>query len=294
MTTEALALPGNRAAHSLRRGHSGTLAQRVRCHLSSVQGAVVTPDEIRAIAQTLPRSYEVFVRGQIKFRVGQIVWLALSKDGERMGCGFPKEMRQAAVEAEPHKFQLPGQSDMRFNWIHVRLEAIDSDEMRDLVEEAWSRAVPLYVAQEYGHTQGYDGKGLPRRQGSDLGHATVAGGRPAAMVLLRGRTVVYVVSRQTPARILAFWASNSASVRTPAVFSSPSCLSCSSGSGAGSAAIGAGSWYWACSSWDQRFACRRETRFETAVAVPDDHGYAGDSSEQWHLSTPFYAFADLE
>jgi len=116
---------------------------------------VVTPDEIRAIAQTLPRSYEVLVRGQIKFRVGQIVWLALSKDGERMGCGFPREMRQAAVEAEPHKFQLPSQGDMRFNWIHVRLEAIDAAEMRDLVEEAWSRAVPLYVAQEYGRTQGY-------------------------------------------------------------------------------------------------------------------------------------------
>ena len=116
---------------------------------------MVTSDEIRAVAQTLPRSYEVFVHGQIKFRVGQIVWLALSKDGERMGCGFPKEMRRAAVEAEPYKFQLPSESDMRFNWIHVLLEAIDADEMRDLVEEAWSRAVPLYVAQDYGRMRGY-------------------------------------------------------------------------------------------------------------------------------------------
>ena len=116
---------------------------------------MVTPDEIRAVAQTLPRSYEVFVHGQIKFRVGQIVWLALSKDGKRMGCGFLKEMRQAAVEAEPHKFQLPSESDMRFNWIHVQLDAIDAGEMRDLVEEAWSRAVPLYVAQEYGEERGY-------------------------------------------------------------------------------------------------------------------------------------------
>ena len=119
------------------------------------RGRVVTADDIRAVAQTLPRSYEVFVHGQIKFRVGQIVWLALSKDGERMGCGFPKEMRHAAVEAEPHKFQLPSESDMRFNWIHVCLDAIDSEEMRDLVEEAWSRAVPLYVAQEYGRARGY-------------------------------------------------------------------------------------------------------------------------------------------
>jgi hypothetical protein len=116
---------------------------------------VVTPDEIRAVAQTLPRSYEVFVRGQIKFRVGQIVWLALSKDGTRMGCGFPKEMRQAAVDAEPGKFRLPGEGDMRFNWIHVNLDAIDQDEMRDLVESAWASCVPKYVAREYAEAQGY-------------------------------------------------------------------------------------------------------------------------------------------
>ena len=73
------------------------------------------------------------MHGQIKFRVGQIVWLALSKDGEG-GLRLPEgEMRQAAVEAESHKFQLPGPGDMRFNWIHVRLEAIDADEMRDIV-----------------------------------------------------------------------------------------------------------------------------------------------------------------
>ena len=117
---------------------------------------MVSADDIRAVAQALPRSYEVFVRGRIKFRVGQIVWLALSKDGDRMGCGFPKELRQAAVDAEPHKFELPSGSDMRFNWIHVRLDALDHDEMRDLVEEAWSRAVPLYVAEEYGRRRGYD------------------------------------------------------------------------------------------------------------------------------------------
>ena len=62
---------------------------------------MVTADEIRAVARTLPRSYEVLVRGRIKFRVGQIVWLALSTDGRRMGCGFPKELRAAVVEAEP-------------------------------------------------------------------------------------------------------------------------------------------------------------------------------------------------
>ncbi len=115
----------------------------------------VTVDEIRALAASLPRSYEVHVRGRVKFRIGQIVYLSLAADGSTMGCGFPKEFREAAVEAEPSKFSLPSESDMRFNWIHVNLDAIDSEEMRDLVEGAWSRAVPKYVAHEYAVAQGY-------------------------------------------------------------------------------------------------------------------------------------------
>ena len=115
----------------------------------------VTPDEIRALARTLPRSSEVSVRGRIKFRIGSIVYLSLAPDRSTMGCGFPREFRAAAVDNEPDKFAFPGASDMRFNWIHVRLAAIDADEMRDLVENAWARTVPKYVAEEYAATRGY-------------------------------------------------------------------------------------------------------------------------------------------
>jgi hypothetical protein len=115
----------------------------------------VSVDEIRELAASLPRSYEAIVRGRVKFRIGQIVYLSLAADGSTMGCGFPKEFREAAVAAEPAKFSLPGESDMRFNWIHVNLAAIDRDEMRDLVEGAWSRAVPKFVAREYAEAQGY-------------------------------------------------------------------------------------------------------------------------------------------
>lgn len=115
----------------------------------------VTVDEIRELAASLPRSYEAIVRGRVKFRVGQIVFLALAEDGTTMGCGFPKEFRAGAVEAEPEKFSLPRQSDLRFNWIHVDLGAIDHEEMRDLVENAWSMCVPYYVATEYAEAQGY-------------------------------------------------------------------------------------------------------------------------------------------
>ena len=95
------------------------------------------------------------MRGLVKFRVGQIVFLSIAPDGSRMGCGFPKEFRQAAVDAEPEKFALPSVSDMRFNWIHVSLAAIDADELRELVEDAWAFCVPKRVAEEYAASRGY-------------------------------------------------------------------------------------------------------------------------------------------
>lgn len=109
----------------------------------------MTVDEVRALAVTLPRSCEVVVRGRLKFRVGQIVFLAFSPDGETMGFGFPKEWREALVEAEPEKFALPDEQDLRFHWAHVRLAAIDADEMRELVEGAWAMVVPKGVAAAY-------------------------------------------------------------------------------------------------------------------------------------------------
>ena len=86
------------------------------------------------------------VRDQIKFRVGRIVYVAFSRNETVMGVGFPKEERAAMVAAEPDKFLLPGKSDMRYNWIHVRLDAIDLDEVRELVLDAWRMCVPKKVA----------------------------------------------------------------------------------------------------------------------------------------------------
>lgn len=117
--------------------------------------AVVTIDEVRAFATTLPRSSEGLVRGQVKFRIGRIVYLSLSKDGSTMGFAFPKEWRDALVESEPEKFALPSQSDLRYHWVDVRLAAIDAEEMRELVEDAWAFCVPKRVAEEYAAAQGY-------------------------------------------------------------------------------------------------------------------------------------------
>ena len=115
---------------------------------------MVTIDEVRAFAATLPRSSEAFVRGRVKFRIGRIVWLAFSRDGTVMGFAFQRAWRAALVEAEPEKFSLPSEHDMRYHWVHVRLDAIDADEMHELVEDAWAFCAPKRVAEEYAASQG--------------------------------------------------------------------------------------------------------------------------------------------
>lgn len=106
----------------------------------------VTIDDVRALTAGLPRSYEVVVHGRVKFRVGQIVYLAFSRDETLMGFAFPKEEREAALETHPDKFLRPKPSEMRFQWLVVRLDAIDEDELRELVFDAWRMVVPKKLA----------------------------------------------------------------------------------------------------------------------------------------------------
>jgi hypothetical protein len=110
---------------------------------------MATIDDVRPVAARLPRSYEVLVRDRVKFRVGRIVYLAFSRDETVMGFAFPKTERDALVAAEPDKFQLPGRADLRYHWVDVRLAAIDSTEVRELVIDAWRMVVPKSVAAEY-------------------------------------------------------------------------------------------------------------------------------------------------
>jgi hypothetical protein len=110
---------------------------------------MATIDDIRPLALSLPRAYEVVVRDRVKFRVGQYVWLAFSRDETMMGFAFPKEEREALVASEPHKFSLPAQSDMRYNWVVVRLDQIDAEEAHEIVLDAWRMVVPKKVAREH-------------------------------------------------------------------------------------------------------------------------------------------------
>lgn len=109
----------------------------------------VTVDDVRALAMSLPRTTEHLIHDRVKFRIGRIVYIAFSRDEQYMGFAFPKDERAALVANEPSKFELPRQSDMRYNWVVARLDALPRQEMHELVVDAWRMCVPKRVAREH-------------------------------------------------------------------------------------------------------------------------------------------------
>ena len=106
---------------------------------------MVTLAEVRAVALALPRTEEHLIRDWVKFRVGRIVYAAVSPDETIMGFGILDE-RPALIAAEPDLFFLHRPSDQRYQWIDAWTETISPAEMREFVTDAWRMVVPKRVA----------------------------------------------------------------------------------------------------------------------------------------------------
>jgi hypothetical protein len=114
---------------------------------------MATADDVRRIARSLPRTTEGIVRDHHKFRIGRIVYAALSPDETQVGVGFPKEERDAMIAAEPEKFLPPAPADLRYRWIEVRLAAVGPDELAELLTDAWRMVVSKRAATQYDAAQ---------------------------------------------------------------------------------------------------------------------------------------------
>ena len=52
---------------------------------------------------------------------------------------------------------MPLPADERYHWVRARLRALDADELRELLIDAWRMVVPKTVAARY-----LDGQGIGR------------------------------------------------------------------------------------------------------------------------------------
>ena len=103
---------------------------------------MTTADDVRRVGLALPRTHERMVRGRWKLKVGQLVYVAFSRDELAMGFGYPRDARDGLVESAPETFFLPRASDLRYQWVCAHLPRLADDEMQELVTDAWRMCVP--------------------------------------------------------------------------------------------------------------------------------------------------------
>lgn len=108
---------------------------------------MVTVEDVRRLALTLPRTTEHLVRDRVKLRVGRLVYVAFSRDETLMGFAFPREERAALVASSP-TYLMPSASDLRYQWVECRLALLEPDEMEERVVDAWGMCVPRFLREQ--------------------------------------------------------------------------------------------------------------------------------------------------
>jgi hypothetical protein len=112
-------------------------------------GAVVGWDDVGEIALSFP---EVEVSGddRVAFRVrGKIfAWAARERDGGGLGIRVDRDEKQLILDSNPDVYFTSPHYD---GWpgVQIRLEAVDREELRMRLEDAWLIQAPKKLAAAY-------------------------------------------------------------------------------------------------------------------------------------------------
>jgi hypothetical protein len=106
---------------------------------------MATWDDIRAVALTLPGAWENEWYGEPLFQVGRKGFVQTSRG--RVIMKLDRDHQELLFEARPDVFSPMIAGALRWSWVEI--EALDTDEIADLVREAWTCIVPKKVSKAY-------------------------------------------------------------------------------------------------------------------------------------------------
>jgi hypothetical protein len=102
---------------------------------------MITADELRQAALSLPEAEERETWGHPTFRVRGKMFAALADDGSQASVKATRQEQEALVAADPETFGVPSYVG-RHGWVGIRLGTADPVEVRELLEEAWRQTAP--------------------------------------------------------------------------------------------------------------------------------------------------------
>ena len=107
-----------------------------------------TEEELRSLALSLPGTEEREAWNQPTFRVGGKIFAWLGKPRRPAGIRVSQDEREELLAADPDKFFMLPQ-DARGPWMRLRLEAIDADELLEVLTDAWRGIAPKRLLAEH-------------------------------------------------------------------------------------------------------------------------------------------------
>jgi hypothetical protein len=106
-------------------------------------------DTVREFALVLPEAEESG-RDRVAFRVrGKLfAWAARERDGGGLGIRVERDEKALILDSNPDVYYSSPHYE---GWpgVQIRLEAIDREELRERLEEAWLIQAPKRLAAEY-------------------------------------------------------------------------------------------------------------------------------------------------
>jgi hypothetical protein len=110
---------------------------------------MVTQDDVRAMALSLPETTEKPSYGQPGFRVKDRLFARIREEGDVLvvWCSDLGE-KEALIASEPDKFFTTPHYDGHPT-VLVRFDAVDKDELSELLAEAWRVRAPKKVAAAF-------------------------------------------------------------------------------------------------------------------------------------------------
>lgn len=106
-------------------------------------------DDVRELALSLPEAEESD-EDRVAFRVrGKLfAWAARERDGGGLGVRVEREEKQLILDANPDVYFSSPHYD---GWpgVQIRLEAIELEELRERLEDAWLIQAPKRLANAY-------------------------------------------------------------------------------------------------------------------------------------------------
>jgi hypothetical protein len=103
--------------------------------------APLTFEAVRELAGELPGAAEGTSYGTPAFRVGGKLFVRQHDNGESLVIRIDHDQRAMRMRAAPEIYYITDHY-LNYPWMLVRLSAVDRDDLRDLLEDAWRLVAP--------------------------------------------------------------------------------------------------------------------------------------------------------